>query len=87
MNRDCVPGILLALDPQQTRALAKRILSGGGDNRQRIERAYVLLQGRPPGAEELQIGLEFLGRGEAVERHWEEYCQVLLCANEFLHVD
>jgi hypothetical protein len=70
----------------QTRALAKRVL-GGGDTRQRIERVYILLYGRPPGAEELQVGLEFLGRDGAAEGIWEEYCQVLLCANEFIYVD
>ena len=47
-----------------------------------------LLYGRPPAPEEVRIGLDFLGRpGIARGPAWEEYCQVLLCANEFIYVD
>ena len=35
----------------------------------------------------MKIGLDFLGRGGGPAKAWEEYCQVLLCANEFIYVD
>ncbi|HTU89507.1 MAG TPA: PSD1 and planctomycete cytochrome C domain-containing protein [Gemmataceae bacterium] len=71
----------------QTQALAKRLLAIGTNDLARIEHAYVLLYGRPPTAEEVGIGLDFLHRAGAGERGWEEYGQALLCANEFSYVD
>jgi hypothetical protein len=73
---------------EQTAALAKRIIQGDQDGRARIQKAYNLLYGRPPKEEEVQIGLDFLQRGGGdLNRAWQEYCQVLLCANEFIYVD
>ena len=72
---------------EQTKALAERITDGDKDDRARIQRAYTLLYGRPPLDEEVKIGLDFLGRGGDQEKAWEEYCQVLLCSNEFIYVD
>jgi hypothetical protein len=71
---------------EQAKALAQRLAAGGGSDADRIGRAYVLLYGRPPSEEEVKIGLALLrsGTGEAA---WAEYCQVLLCANEFVYVD
>jgi hypothetical protein len=72
----------------QTRALAGRLLKASTGDRQRIERAYVLLYGRPPTAEETQIGLDFLAQAEGgLPRRWQEYCEILVCANEFIYVD
>jgi hypothetical protein len=73
-----------ALD--QARALAGRLLSEerSGD-RERINRAYELLYGRPPSYEETRVGLDFLSRTKSAERGWQEYCQILLCANEFVY--
>jgi hypothetical protein len=70
----------------QTKALARRILTEGKDERARIERAYQLLYARPPLEDEVTIGLGFLARAGR-EAGWEAYCQVLLCANEFMYVD
>jgi hypothetical protein len=72
---------------EQTRGLAKRVREAAKEDRQRIERAYELLYGRPPLAKEVQIGLKFLDTAKQTEKAWEEYCQVLLCANEFIYVD
>jgi hypothetical protein len=72
---------------EQTKALAKRIMDGDKDNRARIQRAYTLLYGRPPMDDEVKIGLDFVNRGSGMEKAWQEYCQVLLCANEFIYVD
>ena len=64
------------------------------DERARIQRAYVVLYGRPASAKEVGIGSDYLARmrkqfaaAEAETRAWEAYCQVLLCANEFVYVD
>ncbi|MBI3412207.1 MAG: PSD1 domain-containing protein [Planctomycetes bacterium] len=72
---------------EQTETLSKRILAAAKDDRSRIHIAYTVLYGRRPSPEELQVGLEFLGGVTNSERGWEEYCQVLLCVNEFMYVD
>ena len=72
---------------EQRRELAKRIRAVKGDDGEKISRAYVLLYGRPPSDEEKKIGLDFLKGAGATVQAWEEYCQVLLCANEFIYVD
>ena len=71
----------------QTKALARRVLAEAKDDRARVEHAYHLLYARPPLAEEVKIGLNFLGRAGRGEAGWEAYCQVLLCANEFIYID
>jgi hypothetical protein len=74
----------------QTVALVKR-LQGVKEDEARIAQAYALLYSRPPEAAEKTIGLEFLKRlraeGSNDEQAWTAYCQVLLCANEFVFVD
>ena len=64
-----------------------RLLAVKGGEQERIERAYALLYGRAPNAEEKRIGLSFLKAAGATAQGWEEYCQVLLCANEFIYAD
>jgi hypothetical protein len=75
----------------QAAALAARLIREAGDDPARIERAYALLYGRPPGDAERAIGLDALRRARAVgdgdEAAWTAYAQVLLCANEFLYID
>jgi hypothetical protein len=85
----------------QTRALAERLLKEAANDRERIRRAYLLLYGRPASAPESEIGLKFLAETRKATgaqtasaenanreiRAWEEYAQILLCANEFLYVD
>jgi hypothetical protein len=71
----------------QAKAMAKRLLSEkAADDAGRIDRAYRLAYGRPPTAEEVRVGRELLGP-KPDEAAWAAYCQVLLCANEFLFVD
>ncbi len=74
----------------QTKALAKRVEAGGGSDTDKMHKAYFLLYGRPPTGDEISVGLGLLrvgGQTRANEAAWREYCQVLLCANEFLYVD
>jgi hypothetical protein len=87
--------LFLLNDPfvvEQTKTLAKRILTEKAANDgERLERAYILLYGRLPIGDERAIGEQFLKRaaerGDKEEATWQAYCQVLLCANEFIYVD
>jgi hypothetical protein len=71
---------------EQAKALARRSMAGSGTVAEKIGRVYVLLYGRPATEEETGIGVSLLGP-TATEASWAEYCQVLLCANEFVYVD
>ncbi|MBI3870493.1 MAG: DUF1553 domain-containing protein [Verrucomicrobia bacterium] len=51
-----------------------------------VRGAYRLVLGRPPRGEEMAIGREILQGGDSARR-LERYCQLLLCANEFVYVD
>jgi len=67
-----------------------RKLSEAND-RKKIEWLYQNLYGRPPDKEETGIGLALLASAgkekQPSENAWLEYCQALLCANEFVYVD
>jgi mono/diheme cytochrome c family protein len=60
---------------QQAAGLAKRL---SGDDEERVRQAYRLLYGRPPSAEEVQLGVAFVRQS-----NWNEYARVLLNSNEF----
>jgi hypothetical protein len=53
----------------------------------RIERAYLLLYGRPPTEAEVRLGLAFLAAGDDRPARWQQYAHVLLAANEMLFID
>jgi len=77
-----------ALD--QAGALADRLAAEGEDDEGRIRRAYLLLYGRPPEAEEIAVGRSLLAKFRAAgpdARAWAAYCQVLLCSNEFIYLE
>ena len=80
---------------RQAKALAERLhRDAPADDAARIDRAYRLVFGRPPEAEELSLGLDFLhrpapaadSRTEPPSR-WEQYAQILLASNEAMYVD
>jgi Protein of unknown function (DUF1553) len=76
----------------QTKSLVERLMKEGPkDDRGRVEWLYELLYGRSARKDEMKIGLRALERARegAKDKNlpWEEYCQVLLCANEFIYVD
>jgi hypothetical protein len=76
----------------QAKALASRLAQTvpGSDlaaERRRIERAYLLLYGRPAGEPELRLGLEFLQTGGDRAEAWPAYAQVLLDANEMFFLE
>src|SRR5581483_6885183 len=75
---------------KNAKALSAR-LHGSGDKEDVdcIRQAFPILYGRPVSDAELQMGLSFLGQAgsSAGMTAWEQYCQVLLSASEFLYVD
>jgi hypothetical protein len=83
---------------EQAAALVKRLgLEAGNNTTNRLTRLYLLLFGRPPQRHEISVAMTFLNhasreivpaQGEAdTEAAWLQYCQALLCANEFVYVD
>jgi hypothetical protein len=76
----------------QARALSQRVTALDASNaRERIEWLYRNLYGRLPAKEETVVGLAMLDASRQniaqASDAWLEYCQVLLCANEFVYVD
>ena len=89
---------LLAAWQDQYRDLAARPeVTGQSQPELRIDALYRLLYGRPPTAEEIELGERFVEEGsrererpeksETKLTRWEQYAQVLLLANEFAFVD
>jgi len=76
----------------QIKALTQRVVKEApADDKGRVQWLYQLLYNRPAGNEEIQLGLRALAQARAGTKDndlpWEEYCQVLICANEFVYVD
>jgi hypothetical protein len=72
---------------EQTRTLARRVVTATKEMSSQLDYAYRLLYGRPPTPQEITIGRDFLKRSRGGEQAWQEYGEVLLCANEFIYVD
>lgn len=81
---------------RNARALAARLTNQpDSDPEHQIVHAYLLLYGRPPSADEIQLGVSFLSgpdafgpsKGPGPLTRWQQYAQALLGANEFLYVD
>ncbi|QDU59375.1 Planctomycete cytochrome C [Planctomycetes bacterium Pan216] len=77
---------------ERATALVDRLQHEGisGDD-ERIARAYSLLYGRPPTTTEIEVARRYLDNAassdhDATHQRWVRYAQVLLSANEFLHV-
>jgi mono/diheme cytochrome c family protein len=78
---------------EQAKALADLALKqASADDRGRIDWLYRRLYARPPTAQEVDLALSVLGevdktKPDVVAAAWTQYCQILLCANEFMYVD
>jgi hypothetical protein len=84
---------------RQAKSLAGRLTATPAEaDDGRIRRAFLLVYGRPPAKDELELGLEFLadakshgsdseGGDKSALSKWERYAQVLLSANEFMYAD
>ncbi len=80
----------------QCKSLAERAQKEGPkETGKKVDWLYRLLYARPATSEEIKIALKVLSKaangrwGEATDEPglWQQYCQVLLCANEFIYVD
>src|SRR5581483_2970751 len=76
---------------EQARVLLKRVdLEGKMPPGQRIQALYRRILARPANADEVSLGLTFVGRPQDPASRmspWEQYTQVLLLTNEFMFVD
>jgi len=61
---------------KQSKAFAARL---SGADQEKIRAAYAILYGRPPAADELKLGLDFLK-----DNPWPTYAQALMTATEFV---
>jgi hypothetical protein len=72
----------------QSRALAARLTADPSESdAERLQRAFLLLFGRPPQPREIALALAFLGGDASGVSRWDLYAQVLLGTNEFTFVD
>ena len=75
----------------QSRAFAARLQKDAATEEARVDRAFELLSGRQPTADELTAALEFLGGTTTLDgdklSQLEQYCLALLGTNEFAFVD
>jgi hypothetical protein len=72
---------------EQARRFAARIMAERRDDGQRIERAFVLLFGRPPEAAEAAAVREYLAKLGPGARAWESVARALFIENEFVYVN
>jgi hypothetical protein len=78
---------------EQAKALAELTLKqASADTAGRIDWLYRRLYARQPTAPERELASRVLGEVNAskpdeVMAAWTQYCQILLCANEFMYVD
>jgi hypothetical protein len=76
----------------QARETARRVLKEAPPaDKDRIQWLYRSLYSRPATPPEIKIGMDALIRARASaadnELAWTEYCQILVCANEFMYID
>ncbi|MDB5173698.1 MAG: Protein of unknown function (DUF1553)/Protein of unknown function (DUF1549)/Planctomycete, partial [Phycisphaerales bacterium] len=81
----------------QTKALTERVLKQGPpDDRGKIDWLYRRLYSRAPRDKEIEIAAAMLEEAQTPQGEkpplskdaaWEAYCQVLVCANEFVYVE
>ncbi|MEO6435865.1 MAG: DUF1553 domain-containing protein, partial [Tepidisphaeraceae bacterium] len=88
---------------ERAKQLAERVArEGGADDASKIGWLYRTLFGRPAEVKEVEIGQKLLAKkisttqattqattnpSSLQDSAWQAYCQVLLCANEFMYVD
>jgi mono/diheme cytochrome c family protein len=83
------PQALLLLNNDLVRAAAEGLAqrSVGGDPEARIRKSCELAVGRTPDSAEIEAGKGFVAARGGDEAAWRDYCQVLLCLNEFVFVE
>ncbi|OAI51363.1 hypothetical protein AYO44_00715 [Planctomycetaceae bacterium SCGC AG-212-F19] len=84
---------------EQAKRFAARLLAERPDDAGRVERAYLLVFGRPPSADEQTAAREYLGRvrhrlatsglpePQQAAKAWESLARALFMSNEFVYVN
>jgi hypothetical protein len=73
---------------ERAKALAARLLRSADLDGARVTQAHVLLFGREPTRQEIELAIEFLRLPPAQGMsRWEQYAHVLLASSEMLYVD
>ena len=75
---------------QQAKTFVALLDAKTKDSTQKIEQAYRMLYGRLPTAEEAKVGLAYVAKEEDsnnASARWQQYAQVLLSSNEFMHIE
>jgi hypothetical protein len=70
---------------EQSRHLARRLLSEGDDDVARMRRLYELAYSRPSTAREVERGMQFIDSGDRAKQ-WAKLCQVVLASSEFRYL-
>ena len=70
---------------EQARGVVQRVTADSAIGAEAIGRLYSVLFARNPTRQEIALAKEYLVA--ANKGNWDEYCQLLLCANEFLMID
>jgi hypothetical protein len=71
----------------RAKGFASRVLSAGGTDADKLDRAHRLAFGRPPTDKERELGQEFVKAGGSSRETWEAWCHLLIQANEFITVE
>jgi cytochrome c553 len=76
---------------ERARGLVKLLAREGGDEREKVRRAWLRVVGRPPAASQVEEALAYLERFPAEgdkqrEQAWVSYCRALIASNDFLYV-
>ena len=73
---------------EQAAGFAQRLLAGSADPAGRVDLAYQIAFGRPATDEERSTALDFIqASGPLAEAAaWADFCHLLFCSNEFLHL-
>ena len=74
---------------KRAKALSNMLQDNASTEAARVQLAYSLLYGRSPTDQEREIAHQFLTTqqvtNESLDR-WQQYCQVMLSANEFMYI-
>jgi hypothetical protein len=74
----------------QAKRFAERVRGEAKDDRGRVERAYLLLFGRPPSDTEVNAASEYLAavsKKAGGEAAWQSLARALFLSNEFVYID
>jgi hypothetical protein len=72
---------------QAQQLMARKEIAAAADAPGRIQALHELLFGRSASADELSLGLKFVGAQPSQGESWNLYAQALLLSNEFAFVD